>query len=329
MIARRQFLLATGACALRSTSPLRAQALATGKVYQVGILNLGSVDSDSPDIAAFRDRLRQLGYIEGQNLRIDGRSANRRSDQLPGFAAELVRLNVDVILTITTPAAQAAKAATATIPIVMAGSAAPVALGLVASLARPGGNVTGVTNSPGPGFTEKQLQLLKEAAPKVSRVAIVMSSHPVENVAFKGMEASGPLLGMTPVSVMVDSPTQSDVVALLTQARADALYVFPNSLNGTHSRAIAGFAAANHLPTMYGERDEVVAGGLMSYWVNWLELRRHAAVYVDKILKGAKAADLPVEDPTKFELVINLKTAKALGLAIPQSLLLRADEVIQ
>ena len=283
--------------------------------------------SNAPDIAAFRERLGQLGYVEGRNLRIEARSANRQSDQLAAVAAELVRLNVDVIVTITTPAAQAAKAATMTIPIVMAGSAAPVALGLVASLARPGGNVTGVTNSSGPGFAAKQLQLLKEAAPKISRVAIVMSSYPVESTAFKEMEASGPLLGVTPISVIVDSPTQINVATLLTQARADALYVFPNSLNGTHSRVIANFAAANHLPTMYGERDEVAAGGLMSYWVNWLELRRHAADFVDKILKGAKPADLPVEDPTTFELVINLTTAKALGLALPQSLLLRAEVI--
>ncbi len=329
MIARRQFLLVIGAYAIGSMSPLRAQAQPIGKVHRVGILNLGRVSTDSPDIAAFREGLAQLGYVDGQNLRIEARSADRQPDQLPALAEELVRLNVDVIVTITTPAAQAAKATTTTIPIVMAGSAAPVALGLVASLARPGGNVTGVTNSLGPGFSSKQLQLLKEAAPKVSRVAIVMSSHPVERTAFKEMEASGSLLGVTPVSIIVDSPTQTDVATLLTQARTDALYVFPNSLNGAHSRVIANFAAANRLPTMYGERDEVVSGGLMSYWVNWLELRRHAAVFVDKILKGAKPADLPVEEPTKFELVINLKTAKTLGLSIPQSLLLRADEVIQ
>ncbi len=329
MIARRHFLLVTGACALGSMSPRGAQAQAVGKVHRVGILNLGSVSSDSPDIAAFRERLGQLGYVEGRNLRIEARSANRQVDQLPALAAELARLNVDVIVTITTPAAQAAKAATTTIPIVMAGSAAPVALGLVASLARPGGNVTGVTNSPGPGFAAKQLQLLKEAAPNVVRVVVVMTNFPVERHALEEMQAAGPALGVTPVAVIVDSPTQLDVGTLLTQARADALYVFPNSINGAHSRVISNFAAVNHLPTMYGERDEIQAGGLMSYWVNWLELRRHAAVFVDKILKGSKPADLPVEDPTKFELVINLKTAKALGMTIPQALLLRADEVIQ
>ena len=329
MIARRQFLLVTGACALGSARPLRAQAQAAEKVHRVGILNLGGVSANSPDIAAFLERLGQLGYVEGQNLRIEARSANRQVDQLPALAAELARLNVDVIVTITTPAAQAAKAATTTIPIVMAGSAAPVALGLVASLARPGGNVTGVTNSPGRGFVAKQLQLLKEAAPKVSRVAIVMTSFVVERSSLEEMQAAGPALSMTPVSVIVDSPTQTDVAALLAQARADALYVFPNSINNAHAKTISNFVATNQLPTMYADRDFVQAGGLMSYWVNWLELRRHAAVYVDKILRGAKPADLPVEDPTKFELVINLKTAKALGLTIPQALLLRADEVMR
>jgi putative ABC transport system substrate-binding protein len=329
VIGRRQFLLVMGAYATGSTSPLAALAQSIGKVHRVGILSLGRVSADSPDVAAFRERLGQLGYVDGRNLSIETRSANGQPNQLPALAAELVGLNVDVIVTITTPAAQAAKAATTTISIVMAGSAAPVALGLVASLARPGGNVTGVTNSPGPGFPAKQLQLLKEAAPKISRVAIVMSSHPVETASFRGMEASALLLGISPVAVILDSSTAIDVATSLTQARADALYVFPNSVNSIHSRAIANFAAANRLPTMYGERDEVAAGGLMSYWVNWLELRRHAAVFVDKILKGAKPADLPVEDPTTFELVINLKTAKALGLTIPQSLLLRADEVIQ
>jgi putative ABC transport system substrate-binding protein len=188
--------------------------------------------------------------------------------------------------------------------------------------------VTGVTNSPS-GFAVKQLQLLKEAAPRISRVAIVTASYPVERSGLDEMQKAAPVLGVTPVSVIIESPTQTDVAALLTRARADALYVFPNTINHAHSTEILNLAAASRLPTMYGERDEVEKGGLMSYWVNWLELRRHAAVYVDKILKGSKPADLPVEDPIRFELVINMKTAKALGLTIPQSLLLRADEVIQ
>jgi putative ABC transport system substrate-binding protein len=329
VIARRNFLLVTGAIALNGIGSLRAQAQSMGKVYRVGILGLGNTSANDRDVAAFRERLGQLGYVEGQNLRIDIRAAKRQSDRLPALAAELVRLDVDVIVTISTPAARAAKAATTTIPIVMAGSAAPVEGGLVASLARPGGNVTGVTNSPGQGFAAKQLQLLKEAAPRISRVAILMTNDPVEKASFDGMQIAGPALGVTPVSVVIDSATQPEVGALLTQARADALYVFPNSPNNGHRTTISDFATANRLPTMYGERDIVEAGGLMSYWVNWLDLRRHAADYVAKILKGAKPADLPVENPTKFELVINLKAAKALGLTIPQSLLLRADDVIQ
>jgi len=308
-------------------APLAAEAQQTGKVYRVGVLALGTAAANAPDVAAFRERLGQLGYVEGQNLHLETRFADER-DRLPGLAADLVRLNMTVIVTMTTPAAQAAKAATATIPIVMAGSADPVFLGLVASLAHPGGNVTGVTNNPGPSFMEKHLQLLKEAAPSVSRVAILMMSHPVEELYFNAMQAAGPALGLTPVSVIVDSPTQFDV-ATLTRARPDALYVFPNTINGTHEKAILSFAATNRLPTMFVDRPPVEAGGLMSYYVNWLDLRRRAAVFVDRILKGANPADLPVEEPTTFALVINLKTAKALGLTIPQALLLRADEVIQ
>src|SRR5512139_2936663 len=206
--------------------PLAAEGQQTGKVYRVGVLALGSAAGNAPDVAAFRERLGQLGYGEGQNLQMETRFADGERDRLPGLAADLVRLKMTVIVTITTPAAQAAKAATATIPIVMAGSAEPVALGLVASLAHPGGNVTGVTNNPGPSYTVKHLQLLKESAPRVSRVAILMTSHPVEVLYFNAMQAAGPALGLTPVSVVVDSPTQFDV-APLTRARPDALYVFP------------------------------------------------------------------------------------------------------
>ena len=269
----------------------------------------------------------QLGYVEGRNLVLESRYG--RGEALPALAADLVRLQMDVIVTITTPAAQAAKAATASIPIVMAGSANPVGLGLVASLSHPGANVTGVTNNPGQGFFVKQLQLLKEAAPKISRVAIIKTDHPVEDAAFGAMELAGPQLGLVPVAVVLDASTRSDVRLLLTQARPDALYVFPSSTNDFYAGAIAAFAAENRMPTMYGGRGGVDAGGLMSYGVYWLDLRRHAAVYVDKILKGAKPADLPVEDPVKFEMVVNLKTAKALGITIPQSVLLQATEVIE
>ena len=301
---------------------------ATASVYRVGVLGLGGGTGYSRDFAAFRDRLNSLGYAEGQNLVIERRFAEGQADRLPALAGDLVRLNVDVIVTITTPAALAAKAATSTIPIVMSGSANPVGLGLVASLARPGGNVTGVTNSPGGVFTVKQLQLLKEAAPRISRVAVLMTSFSVEASALRAMQAASATLGVTVVAFKAESPNRIDLDAL-GKLRADALYVFPNPINGKHSQAILAFAAENRLPAMYGERDVVEAGGLMSYWTDWLALRRHAADFVDRILKGAKPADLPVEQPTRFELIINLKTAKALGLTIPQSLLLRADEVIE
>jgi putative ABC transport system substrate-binding protein len=308
--------------------PRAAEAQQTGKVYRVGVLALNTAAGNASDVAAFRERLGQLGYVEGENLLVEARFAERQIDRLPSLAADLVRLTMNVIVTITTPAAQAAKAATTTIPIVMAGSAEPVALGLVASLAHPGGNVTGVTNNPGPSFTVKHLQLLKEAAPKVSRVAVLMMNYPVELLSFNAMQAAGAALGLTPVSVIVDSPTQFDV-ATLTRARPDALWIAPNAVNGAHEKAILSFAATNRLPTMFVDRSPIKAGGLMSYSVNWLDLRRRAADFVDKILKGAKPADLPVEEPTKFELVINLTTAKALGLTIPRSILIWADEVIQ
>jgi len=240
-----------------------------------------------------------------------------------------VGLKVDIIVTYGTPGCRAAKQATATIPIVMAGSADPVKRGLVASLARPGGNVTGVTNSPGPDFAGKLLQLLKETQPTISRVAVLMdSTNPAEVDGFKALEVAGRTLSAKVVLIEVTSPTQFDPTAI-TRARADALYVSPTAVNWAHQAAIFNLAAKHRLPAIYGERDWVDAGGLMSYWTNWLELRRRAAVYVDKILKGAKPADLPVEEPTKYELIINLRTAKALGLTIPESVLVLADEVIR
>jgi len=322
---RRAFVAAVTGGLLAAPVVILAQPAT--RVYRLGILFLGG-DSGGRDLAAIRARLGELGYVEGRNLVIESRYAGGKSERLPALAAELTGLSPDVIMTITTPAAIAAKKATDRIPIVMAGSADPVGQGLVTSLARPGGNVTGVTNSLGDGFVAKQLQLLKEAAPNVARVAVVMTNFAVELRSFEDMRAAGPTLGVTPLPFTVDSQTEIDLVAL-AKLQPDALYVFPNSINGRHSKAILAHAAANRLPTIYGERDVVEAGGLMSYWTNWISLRRHAADYADKIFKGAKPADLPVEQPTKFELVINMKTAKTLGLTIPQSLLQRADEVIQ
>jgi putative ABC transport system substrate-binding protein len=320
---RRLALLVPG---LLVGSPLTN--IAAPRVYRVGVLGLGTVTGYARDLAAIRERLDGLGYVDGQNLIIESRFADHLAERLPALAAELVRLKVDVILTITTPAALAAKASTSTIPIVMAGSANPVELGLVNSLSRPGGNVTGVTNSPGDGFAAKQLQLLKEAAPKISRVVALMADSQLETSVLGSMQTAGASLGLAVVAFKVDSPSEIDLDAL-GKLRAEGLYVFPNAINGKHSKAILAFAANNRLPSIYGEREMVEAGGLMSYWTDWIGLRRHAVEFVDRILKGAKAAELPVERPATFELVINLRTAKVLGLAIPQALLVRADVVIE
>jgi putative ABC transport system substrate-binding protein len=213
----------------------------------------------------------------------------------------------------------------------MAGSADPVDLGLVASLARPGGNVTGVTNNPGSGFTGKWLQLLKEAAPTIRRVATVHNlSIAPEARGWAEMQEAARTLSLRLFSKDVRTPGDFDsAFAAIARERAEALVVLPNTLNGAHTKRIVDFATQNRLPTMFGDGNAVKAGGFMSYWTNWADLRQRAAIYIDKILKGAKPAELPVEEPTKFELVINLKTAKVLGLMIPQSILIRADEVIQ
>jgi len=321
---RRAIFLAF--CMAILTAPFVAEAQQVGKVYRIGYLTAGGGVEQS-----FRDAMRQLGYLEGQNIVIEGRFAERKLERLPDLAADLVRLNVDVIVTITTPAAQAAKNATTTIPIVMAGSAFPVELGLVASLARPGGNVTGVTNNPGSGFTGKWLQLLKEAAPTIRRVTTIHDlSIPPEVRGWAEMQDAARTLSLTLLSKDVRTADDFDsAFAAIARERADALIVLPNSLNVTHTKRIVDFATKNRLPTMFGDGNAVKAGGFMSYWTNWGDLRRRAAIYVDKILKGAKPAELPVEEPTKFELVVNLKTAKALGITIPQTVLIRADEVIQ
>jgi putative ABC transport system substrate-binding protein len=240
----------------------------------------------------------------------------------------LVKLEVDVIVTASTPAALAAKEATTQIPIVMSGSSYPVERGLVSNLARPGKNITGLTHNPGPGFHQKLIQLLKDAAPKASRVAMLWS--PGEDGVLTEAQAAGPALGITLLDAGAREPA-GVMVALdaAVRAGADALLVTPSPLNTSHRKTIVDFALAHRLPSIYGDTSFVRAGGLMSYWADWDEIRRRSATYVDKILKGAQAGDLPIEQPTKFELVINAKTAKAIGLVIPQSILLRADEVIQ
>jgi len=325
-VQRRDFLIATGALL---ATPLAAEAQPTAKVYRIGYLSAGAASQGVS--GPFRGALKELGYIEGRNLVIESRFADTKMDELPGLAKDLVRVGVDIIVTIGTPTVQAAKEATATIPIVMAGSADPVEHKFVVSLGRPGGNVTGVTHSPGPEISAKGLQLLKEAVPAVSRVAILWDSSTLHEGL--SLDAQRGVARAIDVKLLpLDVKTLDELTAAFaTAARddADALFVFPNFINDKHRRLILDFAARHRLPTMFQQQDAVAAGGLMSYYSDWAALRRRAAVYVDKILKGAKPADLPVEQPTKFAFVINLKTAKALGLTIPQSLLGGADEVIE
>src|SRR5262245_41942857 len=310
-------------------APAVAEAQPAGKVYRIGFLSLGS-PSDGVS-RPLRETLRQLGYVEGQNLVIEARFADAKVDELPRLAADLVQRKVDVIVTIGTPTAQAAKEATAAIPVVMGGSADPVEHGLVASLSRPGGNVTGVTHSPGPQIAAKGLSLLKDAVPRISHVGVLWDSTGVhEGLSVQEQRKAAPALGIA--LLPLDARTLPELTAALAQMkreRVDALFVFPNFINGKHAQLILDFAATNQLPTMFQETWPVERGGLMSYYPNWDRLRERAAIFVDKILKGAKPSDLPVEQPTKFDLVINLKAAKALGLTIPPSVLARADEIIQ
>jgi putative ABC transport system substrate-binding protein len=275
--------------------------------------------------------LRECGYIEGQNLVIECRFAEGRLERARGFAAELVSLKVDLILAVGNVQTLAAKAATSTIPIVMVGILDPLEAGLVASLARPGGNVTGLTITAGPELVGKQLELLKGVVPKLSRVAALSTPVVFPPTYLPAVEAAARGLGLTLQFYEVQDPKEYEAAfAAMTRARAEALLVLPTGLNTSHMRQITDLAAKSRLPAMYTGREYVeLAGGLIAYSANGPALFRRAATYVDKIFKGAKPGDLPVEQPTKFDLLINLKAAKALGLTIPQSLLLLADEVIQ
>ena len=296
-----------------------------GKVWRVGaLMSLYPPDAEGPQ--AFRQHLRTLGYVEGQNLVIEWRYSQGRNDRLPSLAAELIRLNVNLMVADTTLAGRAAMRATSTIPIVLVSSADAVGGGLVSNLGRPGGNVTGHSIMLAE-TSVKRLQLLKEAVPRVSRVAVLWDpATPFHRAMLKEIDAAAPSLRLQPLAVAVKSRDDlGHALSEITRSRADA----SQFMSPTARRQLLDFAAKSRLPTMFLNRDYVPAGGLMSYAPNFPELFRQTAVYVDKILKGAKPGDLPVEQPTKFELVINMKTAKALGLTISPSVLARADEVIQ
>jgi len=275
--------------------------------------------------------VRELGYVEGQNIAIESRWAEGKYDRLPGLAAELVRLKVDVLVTQAAPAIQAAKEATRTIPIVMAISGDPIGTGFVASLARPGGNITGLSLL-ATELSGKRLELLKEAIPKLSRVAVIWnSSSPGMAHRFREVQAAARALGVRLQSLEVrgDPSDFEGAFSAATKERPDGLLVVLDPFTTLHRRRIGEFAAGSRLPAVYGSSAFPEAGGLMSYGPNIPDMYRRAAFYVDKILKGAKPADLPVEQPRKFELVINLKTAKELGITIPPEVLLQADRVIK
>ena len=330
MIDRRTFLAGTGAVLL--AAPLAGEAQQASKVYRVGWVSLNSLKilSDPTYIPgrAFRAEMRDRGYVEGQNLILELRSVDGKFERTSEPMAELVHLGVDVIVTSSPEMVREAKRVTTTVPIVMF-SRAPVEEGLVASLARPGGNVTGLTNDSGPDMEGKRLDLLRKGIPKLRRVAYLGLKAEWEAPAGQNLRTAARASGVT---LFLAEPAANDYAkafGLIVRGHADAIIVSQTASHYQHRRLIAEFAATNKLPSVAGYREFVEAGGLMSYGWDTGDIFRRLAIHVDKILKGAKPADLPVEQPTKFELAINLKTAKAIGLTIPPLVLGRADEVIQ
>ena len=309
---------------------LPAEAQPPAKVARIGYL-LISAPSVNPHLQeAFRQGLRDLGWVEGQNITIEYRSAEGRLERLPDLAGELVTLKVDLIVAVATPGARAAKEATATIPVVMVGVGDPVGLGYVMSLARPGGNITGLS-SMSVDLGPKRLELLKETIPKLSRVSVLWNpADPARALEVRDTQAAAEKLGLRLQSVKVRSADEIEgAFGAMTRERPDALIVQQDPLTIRHRTRIAELALRSRLPAIGVFREFAEAGGLMTYGTNLADLYRRAATYVDKILKGAKPADLPVEQPTRFELVVNLKTVRALGLTLPRSVLIRVDQLIQ
>jgi putative ABC transport system substrate-binding protein len=320
VIDRRRFIGTLAGSLL--ASPFVTSAQLPTKVSRIGVLG----NTDGPVWEGFRQGMRELGYIDGRNVTMEWRWLEGRTDRLAAQALELVQLNVDIIVATSTQSVRAAMQATSRTPIVMGLSAYPDKIGLVDSLARPGGNVTGLSNI-APELMGKRFQFLKEIAPKVSRVAVLWNpASQVEPLGYSETLAAATANGMEIKSIEVRTPEDYPAVfATVTASRADALYVFSNPVNFKHRQLIADFALKSRLPSICEEKSFVESGGLLSYGPSFFELLRRSATFVDKILKGAKPADLPVEQPTKFELVINEKTAKAVGLTIPQSLRLQAE----
>jgi putative ABC transport system substrate-binding protein len=335
MIDRRRFIGMVAAGVASTLRPAHGQS--PGKVWRIGFLSTGSPAAPGvPDPAdAFWQRLRELGYVEGANLVVERRFAEAKLERLPDLAAHIVRFNPDLIVTRASPANLAARNASGTIPIVMATSQDPVREGVVASQARPGGNVTGMMFANTAGTIGKRLQLLKETIPHMSRLAFVPGSPPSTApspgsiIYRKHTEEAAKALGLQLQIVWVEDPSNlRDAFARMVEGRADAAFFTESPSYILHAKQIAELALKHRMPTMFGAKEHVEAGGLMSYGISIPAVFRRAAEMVDKVLRGAKPADMPIEQPTKFELAINLGTAKALGLTIPPLLLLRADQVI-
>ncbi len=329
MMNRRRLLTALGLCLL--AAPLSAYAQQQGKVWRVGFLSLRRVASlDSDFYGAFPRGMRELGYVEGRNLVIEWRSADGKSERLPGLAAELVELKVDVIVVAGTPPTSAAHKATTTIPIVMGSTNDPVGSGFVTSLARPGGNITGLSDTT-LDISPKHVEMLLSIVPKLRRAAVLMNPYNLGHARIlKSVQAAAQRSRLTILPVEARTPQEIEqAFSTMAQENARAVIVAADPLFTQQRRQIGELAVKHRLPSAFALREFVEAGGLMSYGQNFGDHYRRAAAYVDKILKGARPGDLPVEQSTKFELLINRKTAKALGLTIPQSLLIRADEVIE
>jgi len=308
-------------------APLLAEAQQAGKINRVGVLS-GGPAKPNPSLDAFRQSLLALGWVEGHNVAIEARFADGKMDRLAGLAMDLVRLDVQVIVAGPSTVAQAAHQATTTIPIVMAGVGDPIKLGFVKSLHHPGGNMTGLASLL-PELEAKSFQLLTELVPRLTRVAVLLNpDNPLHEV--KDAEAAAKLVGLQLVTVRARTPEEfTAAFDAIVKAHAGAVDIWGDPVFGRHRTALIDHAMRSRLPTMFKGKPNVVAGGLVAYGPDFVDIYRRAASYVDKILRGIKPADLPVEQPTKLELVINLKTAKALGLTIPPLMLLRADQVIE
>ena len=328
MMGRRAFIGTVGASLLAAAIAVRAQAAT--RVYRIGFLEAGAASVNRHFLEAFQSGLREFGYVQGNNVVIDDRWAEGRAERFPELLGELVQLKPDMIVVASTLGAVAAKKVVTSIPVVFVGVADPLDMGLVVSLARPGGNMTGISRGFGEGLVGKGLQLLKNIVPEASRIAILWNAAGEIAPRLKEAQAAVRTLGMMPLPIDVRESSDFDgAFARMRKQNANAMMVLADPLTLRHRETIVNLAAANRIPAVYEFAEFARAGGLISYAASVPALFHRAASYVDKILKGAKPGDLSIEQPTKFELVINLKTARALGIAVPQSVLLRADEVIR